>query len=643
MFWMGGPSSSSVGWRALTWEPTPSRATRPAVSTVPARTRRRRPLGVEVEAAVRVKVVFMSPRCAALTAPGIGRCLIARLSRSPMVSPIAHLSRLPTFSRSPPSPDGPPRPALRNQPEGSIATTGGVVTAMDLHVAIDFARDRTQSVLVTARRNGRPQLSNVIHSVDDAGLVRISITADRAKYANLRSRPVGRTARDPGRLLGLRGVGRCRRVVARRRANPADAATVTSSSTSTGRWPASIRTGTTTGRRWSAIAGSSCDSVPIVPTGCSGGGRRADGLPSRPGRGRRHRASAGCGSRARWRSWCSMNNSSPISRLERPSPSKRSTSSSRAVSPRSSCASAAAGAASMPARRARSAMAAASGAVPSATTVRDASASRRAARGPAGAAHHGRARLRRRATARRRPRRGRRRSPRPPRAGVGNGCEPAALGRDQFEGAVQWLGALADGCLDPVQERRRPVQPCSGRGLELLAIGRRPHSPVGRRARRRGAAPPGRRCGAPTSPRRSRRSPARPRSNADAARVRSRRHSADSASQVAHHRLGVGVGRRTWWRNRPAARRPRRTSPRRTMSCSRANFTGSAKYGSTLPREHRRARRRQLRPTDRAPPTPRRAGRPSTPRRCAAGPADPSSATPLPARSTASSVRPANT
>jgi PPOX class probable F420-dependent enzyme len=60
---------------------------------------------------------------------------------------------------------------------------------MDLHVAIDFARDRTQSVLVTSRRNGRPQLSNVIHSVDDAGLVRISITADRAKYTNLRRDP----------------------------------------------------------------------------------------------------------------------------------------------------------------------------------------------------------------------------------------------------------------------------------------------------------------------------------------------------------------------------------------------------------------------------------------------------------------------
>lgn len=42
-------------------------------------------------------------------------------------------------------------------------------------------------VLVTLRRNGRPQLSNVNHHYDPARrLLRVSITADRAKYANLR-------------------------------------------------------------------------------------------------------------------------------------------------------------------------------------------------------------------------------------------------------------------------------------------------------------------------------------------------------------------------------------------------------------------------------------------------------------------------
>ncbi|MGO9028812.1 MAG: PPOX class F420-dependent oxidoreductase [Acidimicrobiales bacterium] len=60
---------------------------------------------------------------------------------------------------------------------------------MDLDTAIDFARTTRQSVLVTIRANGRPQLSNVLHHVSGDGLVRISITADRAKYKNLSREP----------------------------------------------------------------------------------------------------------------------------------------------------------------------------------------------------------------------------------------------------------------------------------------------------------------------------------------------------------------------------------------------------------------------------------------------------------------------
>jgi PPOX class probable F420-dependent enzyme len=56
---------------------------------------------------------------------------------------------------------------------------------MELNHALAFARGHRQSVLVTLRRNGRPQLSNVMHAVDGAGVVRVSITADRAKYHNL--------------------------------------------------------------------------------------------------------------------------------------------------------------------------------------------------------------------------------------------------------------------------------------------------------------------------------------------------------------------------------------------------------------------------------------------------------------------------
>ena len=61
---------------------------------------------------------------------------------------------------------------------------------MDLARALDAARERTESVLVTLRRDGRPQLSNVVHTVgQDGGVIRISTTADRAKYANLRRKP----------------------------------------------------------------------------------------------------------------------------------------------------------------------------------------------------------------------------------------------------------------------------------------------------------------------------------------------------------------------------------------------------------------------------------------------------------------------
>jgi PPOX class probable F420-dependent enzyme len=60
---------------------------------------------------------------------------------------------------------------------------------MELGIAMDFARTHRQSVLITIRANGRPQLSNVVHSVFDDGVIRISITADRAKYRNLSREP----------------------------------------------------------------------------------------------------------------------------------------------------------------------------------------------------------------------------------------------------------------------------------------------------------------------------------------------------------------------------------------------------------------------------------------------------------------------
>ena len=55
---------------------------------------------------------------------------------------------------------------------------------------LDLVASTRNSVLVTLKRDGRPQLSNVSHHYDpQRQLVRISVTADRAKAKNL--------ARDP--------------------------------------------------------------------------------------------------------------------------------------------------------------------------------------------------------------------------------------------------------------------------------------------------------------------------------------------------------------------------------------------------------------------------------------------------------------
>ena len=60
---------------------------------------------------------------------------------------------------------------------------------MELTDALATARENRESVLTTIRRNGRPQLSNVLHAVGDDGLIRISTTADRAKFKNLEREP----------------------------------------------------------------------------------------------------------------------------------------------------------------------------------------------------------------------------------------------------------------------------------------------------------------------------------------------------------------------------------------------------------------------------------------------------------------------
>ncbi len=59
---------------------------------------------------------------------------------------------------------------------------------MDLDRALAFAADRSRGTLLTIRRNGRPQASNIVYALQD-GVVRISVTDDRAKTANLQRDP----------------------------------------------------------------------------------------------------------------------------------------------------------------------------------------------------------------------------------------------------------------------------------------------------------------------------------------------------------------------------------------------------------------------------------------------------------------------
>jgi PPOX class probable F420-dependent enzyme len=56
---------------------------------------------------------------------------------------------------------------------------------MDLGAALDLARSTGRGVLATIRSNGRPQLSNIGFFVDDDGIIRVSVTATRAKTKNI--------------------------------------------------------------------------------------------------------------------------------------------------------------------------------------------------------------------------------------------------------------------------------------------------------------------------------------------------------------------------------------------------------------------------------------------------------------------------
>jgi PPOX class probable F420-dependent enzyme len=61
--------------------------------------------------------------------------------------------------------------------------------AIDLAQAVAFVRESSRGVLVTIRKDGRPQLSNILYVPDDDDVLRISVTDSRAKTKNLRRDP----------------------------------------------------------------------------------------------------------------------------------------------------------------------------------------------------------------------------------------------------------------------------------------------------------------------------------------------------------------------------------------------------------------------------------------------------------------------
>ena len=56
---------------------------------------------------------------------------------------------------------------------------------MELEQALAYVRPRHRGVLVTLKGDGRPQLSNIAYALGDDGVIRVSVTADRAKTKNV--------------------------------------------------------------------------------------------------------------------------------------------------------------------------------------------------------------------------------------------------------------------------------------------------------------------------------------------------------------------------------------------------------------------------------------------------------------------------
>ena len=77
---------------------------------------------------------------------------------------------------------------------------------IELERARQFIRVRHDGILATIKRDGRPQLSNILYFVDDDGQVKVSVTQTGAKTHNLR--------RDPRASLHVQGRDRYEYLVA---------------------------------------------------------------------------------------------------------------------------------------------------------------------------------------------------------------------------------------------------------------------------------------------------------------------------------------------------------------------------------------------------------------------------------------------
>ena len=77
---------------------------------------------------------------------------------------------------------------------------------IDLDRARPFLKVRHDGILATIKRDGRPQLSNILYFLDEDGRIKISVTQTRAKTLNLR--------RDPRASLHVQGRDRYEYLVA---------------------------------------------------------------------------------------------------------------------------------------------------------------------------------------------------------------------------------------------------------------------------------------------------------------------------------------------------------------------------------------------------------------------------------------------